>query len=47
MNTTQEKQKIAQEWEHLTFTEMKGVEERSVEELRNVLAFEKCLRGKF
>jgi hypothetical protein len=43
MNT--QKIKIAKEWEYITFTEMQGVEERSIEELTQVLAFEKSLRG--
>ena len=38
---TKSKRQIAKEWEELTFTPMKGVNERSIDELSKVLAFEK------
>lgn len=35
------KEKIAKEFEKITFTKMKGVNERSEKELRNVLRYTK------
>ena len=38
------KKSIAEEWKILTFSDMKGVSERSSKELKKVLDYEKKLR---
>lgn len=40
------KEQIAKAWKDVTFSDMKGVSERSAKELSKVLAFEKSLRRK-
>jgi hypothetical protein len=41
-----EKQKVAQAFKRLTFSEMQGVSQRSLFELQSVLRYERGLRGK-
>lgn len=38
------KAQIAKAWKRLTFSEMKGVRERSAKELKNVLAYAKKIK---
>jgi hypothetical protein len=42
---TKSKKRIAEEWKTLTFTEMKGVSERSAKEMQNALTYQKHLLG--
>ena len=41
-----QKKKIAEEFEQLTFMEMKGWEYRPLQELKNVLEFQKMIMSK-
>ena len=40
------KLQIAKEWKKITFTNMQGIEERSLQELKNVLKYQKKIMEK-